>query len=301
MQITIREAPENRQPGALRAKAAGVAVAAKLSILVPVLALAGACGTTPPGPLRASGPDAHTGSRSGYLPQSALPDSLHLLAPPPGRGTPRMAADVAVNRRAQRLRGTARWALARRDAVLSFPRAAAAFRCAVGFRITRDGTPNLYSILRRTGIDARRATHRAKRHYRRARPFLLNRQPICTPEEAKRLSKEGSFPSGHAATGWAWALVLSELVPDRADAILLRGRQFGESRLVCNVHWYSDVLAGRMVGSAVVSRLHGDRSFRAAMRAARREVAAARRRAPATGPACRRKAAVLGRTDLYGR
>jgi membrane-associated phospholipid phosphatase len=32
-----------------------------------------------------------------------------------------------------------------------------------------------------------------------------------------------SYPSGHASIGWAWALALAELVPDRANAIFSRG------------------------------------------------------------------------------
>ena len=47
---------------------------------------------------------------------------------------------------------------------------------------------------------------------------------------------DGSCPSGHTDIGWGWALILSEIAPDRTDAILERDRAFGESRVVCNVH-----------------------------------------------------------------
>jgi acid phosphatase (class A) len=46
--------------------------------------------------------------------------------------------------------------------------------------------------------------------------------------------------------------------------------------MVCNVHWYSDVVAGRMVGAAAVARLHAEPEFVAAVEAAKSEVAAAR-------------------------
>jgi membrane-associated phospholipid phosphatase len=36
------------------------------------------------------------------------------------------------------------------------------------------------------------------------------------------LGKQGSYPSGHSAAGWAWALVLAEVAPVRAEAILER-------------------------------------------------------------------------------
>ena len=83
------------------------------------------------------------------------------------------------------------------------------------------------------------------------------------------MRKDGSYPSGHTAFGWAWALILTEIAPERADVILARGRAFGESRMVCNVHWYSDVVAGRTIGAAAVARLHAEPEFRDAVAAGR--------------------------------
>jgi len=88
--------------------------------------------------------------------------------------------------------------------------------------------------------------------------------------------KDGSYPSGHTAIGWAWALVLTEIPPDRADAILARGRAFGESRNICNVHWHSDVVEGRFMGAAAVARLHAHPAFRAEMEVAKGELAVVR-------------------------
>lgn len=85
-----------------------------------------------------------------------------------------------------------------------------------------------------------------------------------------------SYPSGHSSIGWAWALALAEIVPERADAILARGYDFGASRAICRAHWKSDVEAGRLVGAATVSRLHADPVFLAQLGEARKEIAAAR-------------------------
>jgi acid phosphatase (class A) len=88
--------------------------------------------------------------------------------------------------------------------------------------------------------------------------------------------EDGSYPSGHTAIGWAWALILSEIAPEQTDAILARGRTFGQSRVICNVHRQSDVIEGRFMGSAVVSRLHAEPAFRAAIETAKAELAAVR-------------------------
>jgi acid phosphatase (class A) len=174
------------------------------------------------------------------------------------------------------LRGTPRWYLAIQDAELMFPAAADAFSCALGAPITEKDTPHLYMLLRRTLADAGLSTYTAKNQYERKRPFRVNKEPTCTPEEEAHLKKDGSYPSGHTAIGWAWALILSEIAPDRADVILARGRAFGESRIICNVHWHSDVVEGRFMGAAAVARLHADAAFRAELEAAKAELAAVR-------------------------
>ena len=62
----------------------------------------------------------------------------------------------------------------------------------------------------------------------------------------------------------------------RIISLVARGRAFGESRNVCNVHWRSDIIAGRMAGAAAVARLHTNERFLAAMEAARQDIARAR-------------------------
>jgi len=222
-------------------------------------------------------PEIMPGILVGYLDPATLPDSLTLLPPPPADGSAAFALDEEVSRKGLALRGTPRWDLAARDAELMFPEAAGTFSCALGIPITEQNTPHLYILLRRTLADAGLSTYTAKNHYRRKRAFMVNGEPICTPEEEEKLRKDGSYPSGHTAIGWAWALILTEIAPEQADAILARGRAFGESRVVCNVHWHSDVVAGRFMGAATVARLHADPGFRAEIEAAKRELEAARR------------------------
>jgi acid phosphatase (class A) len=68
---------------------------------------------------------------------------------------------------------------------------------------------------------------------------------------------------------------LAELVPSRADAILQRGRDYGDSRVVCGLHYPSDVEAGRTIAAAALARLHADPAFRRALDEARSELAQA--------------------------
>lgn len=237
-------------------------------------------------------PEIHPGILAGYLQPEALPNSLTLI-PPPAESSAALALDEEVSRKSLALRGTPRWDLAAKDAELMFPAAADTFSCALDAPITEQDTPHLYMLLRRTLADAGLSTYTAKNQYQRKRPFMVNGEPTCTPDEEVHLMKDGSYPSGHTAIGWAWALILSEIAPEHADAILARGRSFGESRNICNVHWHSDVVEGRFMGAAAVARLHADAAFRAEIEAAKAELEAVRAKGLKPTRDCRAEADAL--------
>lgn len=240
-------------------------------------------------------PEVRPGILAGYLQREELPDSLTLLPPPPAAKTAALAADEEAADKALALKGTPQWKLAADDADIMFPHAAGTFACAVGAPISEEETPRLYMLLRRVFTDAGYSTWKAKDFYKRPRPFVVNGGPTCAPEHDKFLSKNTSYPSGHAAIGWAWALVLTKIAPDRTDAILARGRAYGDGRVVCNVHWQSDVTEGRLVGSAAVARLHANSTFQSDLEAARAELAAVRARGLKPRRDCAAEAAALER------
>ena len=256
------------------------------------------CATTASGPSPV--PEIRPGILQGYLAMEAYPNSLKLLPPPPAEGTPAHALDTDINDRLLALNDTPRFALATLDNHLSFPAAAGTFSCALGIPITPEVTPYLYQLLRRSLADAGLATYTAKNHYQRKRPFLVNAAPNCASEaEQEMLAHDGSYPSGHTAIGWAWALILAGLAPERADEILHRGIAFGESRAICNVHWPSDVLAGRTVGAAAVAVLQADETFQHDLGAAGREIARAHAQELAPTRDCKAEAEMLGRSPGF--
>lgn len=231
-------------------------------------------------------PQLRPGVVAGYMPREGLVDSLALLPPPPSGGSEEHAADDVARQSVTTLRESARWKLAFRDSDYSSPKAVDAFACTLGITITQADTPHLNMLLRRSLVDAGLATYKAKTHYNRTRPFVAaNDNTICSPLEEAALRKDGSYPSGHSAIGWAWGLILAEIAPDKANDLIQRGYDFGQSRVVCGVHWQSDVNAGRLVASAVIAQLHANPDFMAQLGAAKKEVAAARASAKAA-PDC---------------
>ena len=153
----------------------------------------------------------------------------------------------------------------------------AAFDSVLGDSFTAASFPATLTLLTRAGRAAGYAGDPVKFVYRRERPFLHDEAITpCIPDEPA-LRASFSYPSGHAALGFGWSLVLAELIPSHADAIIERGRDFSWSRVVCGVHYPSDVDAGRVVAAAAIARLHADPDFQRELAAARAELAAAYR------------------------
>ncbi len=200
-----------------------------------------------------------------------MPDAVLVLPPPPTPGSLADKEDLEVFRQTRALAGSGRWVLAARDATDYI----GAFSCALGHPLSEAATPRTLHLLSRVGSDASVLTNRVKDHYGRPRPFLTVGLPICRPEQIKGLTKSASYPSGHATYSWAAGMVLADLVPDHAAAILARARAFGESRVVCGVHYVSDVEEGRTNGSLLFAVLQSDATFRSDLEAARSELALA--------------------------
>jgi acid phosphatase (class A) len=218
----------------------------------------------------------------GYLKTGMNLDGAAIVGPPPTPDSPRGKADRATFDATRKLAGTPAWDRAIADADLSGQHGFKSFSCAAGVTIGPDATPVLAKLLLRMTDDAATLYQPAKAVFQRPRPPVGNTKPICVPRE-KWIETDGSYPSGHGLIGWSWALVISEVAPEHASAVLARGRGFGDSRIVCGVHFQSDIEAGRYLGSAMVSRLHQDAAFMSDLAAAKAEVAASRAQGAPTG------------------
>lgn len=211
----------------------------------------------------------------GFLTQETSIQSDTLLPPPPSFDSIEFLADKAAYDLTLPLQGTKRWEQARQDANLDMDNLGKPFSDALGIPISQENTPEIFNLLLNLKYDAGvYGPNAAKEKYQRMRPFMYFKSVTCQPEEEDVLRKNGSYPSGHTAIGWATALVLSEIRPERTDVLLKRGFDFGQSRVICRAHWQSDVNEGRVVGAAQLARLHTNPEFVAQLQKAKDEAAA---------------------------
>lgn len=209
-----------------------------------------------------------------FLNEGDVANSLYLLPPPPEGGSILFLYDKERYDWGKLQRNTPRGDQAAADANVEANGVPEAFSEAFGIEINEQNTPEILKLIIGMREDAGDlATREAKNHYMRTRPFAFFEEETCNPAQQAELSTNGSYPSGHTAIGWATALVLAELNPDRQNEILKRGYDMGESRVICGYHFQSDVDAARIVASGVVARLHADNGFQTQLAKAKKEMA----------------------------
>ncbi len=212
---------------------------------------------------------------SGYLGPEQRPDHTVYLPAPPAPDSVLGTADMALYRATRALEGSARWRLAAHDADIGQRDLFRDFKCSLGVDLGAVQAPAATRLLTRASADLFPLIGASKDYYKRPRPYLVEKLPLCiVPSE--ELTRGGSYPSGHSAAGWLYALLLAETAPDHASLILARGRAFGESRVVCGVHYLSDIEGGRTLATALLAALNGSAEFAADLTAARSELGALR-------------------------
>jgi acid phosphatase (class A) len=135
--------------------------------------------------------------------------------------------------------------------------------------------PATAALFQRVGAVVHPVVDLAKKHWNRPRPFLQDKR-IHPPFSTVSLSNNASYPSGHSTAGCLDALILAELAPDLKDAIMARGIQIGDDRVIAGVHFPSDVDAGHTLAHDLFAKLMGSSAFQADLAKAKAEVAVAR-------------------------
>ncbi len=210
----------------------------------------------------------------GAVAQAATPaqiDASRLLPPPPMAGSDAAKAEIAELHAIATSSSADLLEKARRDDGDEKPDM---FNAALGFDVT--ALPLTAKLLNEIAEREEIESKAAKSYFHRDRPWIVDASiKTCVP--VKPGPAATSYPSGHTSLGFAMGVVLASVVPEKSQAILARASEFGEHRLVCGMHFRSDIVAGQEFGTALALDLMQKPEFKAAMDAARAELRAAHR------------------------
>jgi acid phosphatase (class A) len=137
--------------------------------------------------------------------------------------------------------------------------------------------PRLRQLAERVEDDVRIHVRAVKYRYLRLRPQEI--EPRIAPC-IRNVRADQSYPSGHAAYGYAMAYLLERLVPERRMELEARAAEFAQQRMICGVHFRSDLDAGRLAARQLLSEMRQSPAFRAEESVAADELRAALRATP---------------------
>ena len=209
-----------------------------------------------------------------YFTKAELPDMTKILPPFPAFESARFVADQSQHLWGKLMRqDEARAAQAQRDAVYSMQTAIDAYSPLFGMEITKEDTPDIYSILQDVCASCDSIYSGAKAKFTRQRPYAYYNEDTLIPEKEEKHRYEGSYPSGHTVFFWTAALLLSDINQsnEAMEKLLARGYEFGQSRVIAGYHWQSDVDAGRMAGSVLYQLIRSHERFIGQLARARAE------------------------------
>jgi acid phosphatase (class A) len=198
-----------------------------------------------------------------YISPSSV-DLSHLLAPPPAPDSAAGKADLQAVLDAQRNWTPAIVAGAQADAQLSVFR----FADVIGPSFKPENLPFATKFFERVSSDQGSVVRAAKTYFQRPRPFVMDAEI----KPAERLSANASYPSGHATFAYVDAIILANMLPEKASAIFARADAYAHNRVIEGVHYPTDLEAGRIAGSVIDNVLLHNARFMADYEKARVEV-----------------------------
>jgi acid phosphatase (class A) len=191
-------------------------------------------------------------------------DLDHLLAPPPALGSAAETKDLAAVVEAEKDRDAAAAVEAEEDHARTVFR----FADVMGAGFTPQNLPFATKFFERVFSDQNKIAKETKTYFARPRPFVVdsNLTPMVYPKPTP------SYPSGHTTFAYVMAILLADMVPEKAVPIFDRAAEYGYNRVVAGAHFPTDVEAGRISGTVIDSVFFHEPRFMTDFVRARAEV-----------------------------
>ena len=198
-------------------------------------------------------------------------DPVKLLPPPVADDSARFKVELAEVQNAYRnstpeRKAQAEWDDKHEDSSI--------FAATLGPAFDLTKLPETAKLLKLLENDQSVAANIAKRHFLRLRPWYFDTD--MKPCDYKPgANPKTSYPSGHATLGYSVGYLLANLMPEKAQVIETRARDYAYSRLVCGDHFASDTEASHVLGVVTALKLMEKPEAAPLIAAARKELKAA--------------------------
>jgi len=184
---------------------------------------------------------------TGYYTRNAPPDLSGIIPPPPAQNSDTTKAELAGLHKIEQSRTPAQVAAAQDD---DQHEDIFYLRTVMGKGFTPDHLPLLAALSDRMESEGSAASHALKGEFKRPRPYQFDRtlHPVC-----ETVAQPNSYPSGHSIVSSLDAFILIRIVPEKSREILERADDYAHNRMVCGVHYPSDLAAGREVAYVLLA------------------------------------------------
>ena len=179
---------------------------------------------------------------------SRAPQLISILPPPPEVGSTAQRQDIATVLIIQSSGSSERLASAVADATESAEQLA---QKVFGPDFREDRAPQTFALLQRASLDMAALVHKAKNHWRRPRPFLVDSRIKSLTGRPTNFA----YPSGAATLAYAFSIMLSAMVPEKQADLMARAAEFSQSRIFVGAHYPSDITGGQILGTYIASAL----------------------------------------------
>ena len=200
-----------------------------------------------------------------YYDPTAL--NLVVLVPaPPAVDSAANKAELAELHRIEQARTPEQMAAAKRD---EDEEDIFAFKTVLGADFNPEALPLTAALGEHVKNEQSVAGAQLKVVFPRVRPYNADKtlHPVCAVTDAVN-----SYPSGHALTGYLEAFTLVEMAPEKRGAILERADEYAHNRLVCGVHYPSDIEESRRVALLIFGYMMASPKFQQDLAAAKLEM-----------------------------
>jgi acid phosphatase (class A) len=203
-----------------------------------------------------------------YFVDPAVLDLTLLLPPPPARDSETTKKELAALHTIEQLRTSQQVVRARAD---DQEQDIFLFKTVLGQTFNAADLPLTAALSNHIYSDEEAASKPLKSGFSRQRPFQVDNtlHPVCPLSQ-----KPNSYPSGHTLGGYLFALTLVQMVPEKKEEILKRADEYAHNRLICGVHYASDLEASEKIAYATFGYMLADPSFQKELVAARNETRA---------------------------